>query len=648
MCGICGVVDFSGNLELRDSVQKMSDMLVHRGPDDSDLRLYGEFSSGGPRVALAHRRLSVIDLSAAGRQPMVGRSEETAIVFNGEIYNFLEIKSEISEYPFRSQTDTEVILALYEKYDLDVVRHLDGMFSFAIWDAKKKRLLLARDRAGKKPLYYCRGDGFFAFASEIKGILALKEVRPSIRPDALPLYLTFGYVPSPSTFYTEIWKLPPGESMTVEADASVNSRRYWSYPLHQEDRSLPEQPLDLASHESSLRKHLHRAVAARMIADVPLGAFLSGGIDSSIIVGIMSDISPRPINTFSIGFEDDLAYDETAHARLVATRFRTHHTEFRVRSNAIELLEKLIWHYDEPFGDSSAIPTYIVSELARKHVTVVLSGDGGDELFAGYERFAATLWTEKLPKEIFAAGRFLSRFMPAPAHAKSRRRRIKRFFEKAALPLLDRYLEWNSFFMRNELDSLLLAKPEADLSRSFADCFSESARCTLLNQILFLNFSTYLLDDLLVKTDRMSMAHGLEVRCPFLDTGLVEWAAGMPDSFKIRGTRLKWILKHAFRDLLPPEILARGKMGFGVPLGQWMRQELNEFSWDMLLGPSARILEAVDRKAMQHILVEHRTKRQDYGAKIWALLCLELWLRNLKGGISTAPGSPGFEPITAR
>jgi len=648
MCGICGIVDFAGNIDLRDAITRMTAMLIHRGPDDSDMRIFQSTSAVSPGVALGHRRLSIIDLSSAGRQPMSGRTDDTSIVFNGEIYNFAQKKAEYPDYPYRSHSDTEVILALYDKYEDRFVEHLDGMFALALWDNRRRRLILARDRAGKKPLFYYQGPGFFAFASEMKSLLSLKEITPRIRPTALPLYFTFGYIPTPDTFYEGIQKLKPASVMSVEADASASIRSFWEYPLPWENESLPPDATNINAQATALREHMRQAVASRMIADVPLGAFLSGGIDSSIIVGIMSQLSPSPVSTFSIGFEDDLTYDETAYAKLIASRFRTRHTEFRVRPNAIELLEKLIWHYDEPFGDSSAIPTYVVSELARKHVTVVLSGDGGDELFAGYERFAAALWTERFPRKFFVAGQFLSRYLPAPGHAKSRRRRIKRFFEKAALPRLERYLEWNSFFTDSEMDSLLLNKSTADPSLSFRRCLDEASGCSLLKQILYLNFKTYLLDDLLVKTDRMSMAHGLEVRCPFLDTRLIDWAARLPDALKIRGARLKWILKYAYRDLLPREILTRSKMGFGVPLGHWMRHDLSEFSQDMLLGSSARILDMVDRAVVEKILSAHREKLEDYGYKIWAMLCLELWLRKMTRGIIAVPASVGFEPLSVR
>jgi asparagine synthase (glutamine-hydrolysing) len=368
-----------------------------------------------------------------------------------------------------------------------------------------------------------------------------------------------------------------------------------------------------------------------MMSDVPLGAFLSGGIDSSILVGIMSAISSAPVKTFSIGFESDSTYDETPFARIVASKFKTEHTEFRVRPNAVDLIEKLVWHYDEPFGDSSAIPTYIVSELTRDCVTVAISGDGGDELFAGYERFAATVWSERIPKSVLGAGSWLSRFLPAPAHAKSLRRRIKRFLEKAPLPLAEKYLQWNSFFAPQDLRRLLPMACQSEAAASFEEDLMHPFKATLLRKILYLNFRTYLLDDLLVKTDRMSMAHGLEVRCPFLDTRLLEWAALLPDNMKIRRGNLKYILKRAYRDLLPKEILRRRKMGFGVPLGTWMRDYLRDYGNDLLLGPSSRIRDVLSREAIRSLIQEHLDLLQDHGQQIWALLCLEVWLRGRSG-----------------
>ncbi len=624
MCGICGVFDYSGRLTLVPSVRRMAQSLAHRGPDDEDVRLYASDAGRKARLGLGHRRLSVIDLSVAGRQPMEGPGG-IALVLNGEIYNFQEKRKECAAYPFHSRTDTEVVLALYQKYGEDFVEHLDGMFALALWDEERKKLLLARDRAGKKPLYYVSTARFFAFASEIKALLTLPDISADLDPTALPLYLTFGYVPTPRTFFSCIRKMEPATLLVLEEGKEPRRRRYWSYPLA--PGAEPTGTGTLESAEARLRSLLSQAVRCRMIADVPLGAFLSGGVDSSIIVGIMSTLSPDPIQTFSIGFEGDPTYDETGHARRVSALFKTKHTEFRVRPNALELLEKLIGYYDEPFGDSSALPTYIVSKLTREKVTVALSGDGGDELFGGYERLAAALWAERIPRFVFAIARAMTAFLPVPAHAKSRRRRIKRFLDKARLPMPDRYLEWNSFFTRQELDMLLREPAEEDVARSFKDCLEEATASTQLQQLLYLNFRTYLLDDLLVKTDRMSMASSLEVRCPFLDTRLVEFAAGLPDNLKIRGMKLKYLLKRAYRDMLPAEILKRSKMGFGVPLGAWMRRDLRQFSHDMLLSPSAKTKNLVQRSAVESLLREHMSEAEDHGQKLWALLCLEAWLR---------------------
>jgi asparagine synthase (glutamine-hydrolysing) len=550
-----------------------------------------------------------------------------SIVLNGEIYGFQTKRKECADYPFRSRSDTEVALALYQKYGENFVEQLDGMFALALWDEPRRKLLLARDRTGEKPLYCLSTSSFFAFASEIKALLTLPDFSPVLDSSALPLYLTFGYVPTPGTFYTGIRKLEPATLFVLEEGKEPRSRRYWSYPIARCKASEDRQSLRLAS--SQLRELLRRAVDLRMVSDVPLGAFLSGGIDSSIIVGIMSQLSPVPVRTFSIGFAGDPTYDERSYARIVATHFRTEHTEFRVDPNAVELLDRLIWHYDEPFGDSSAIPTYIISKLTREKVTVALSGDGGDELFAGYERFSAALWSERVPNLILAGAGALAKLLPAPGHAKSTRRRVKRFLAKARMPLADRYLEWNSFFSRDELSRLLLARPEADVAASFLERLRETSRCTLLQQLLYLNFATYLLDDLLVKTDRMSMACGLEVRCPFLDTRLVEWAALIPDSFKVRGGKLKFLLKHAYRDLLPGHILRRSKMGFGVPLGAWLRKDLREISQDLLLGESAKTRNLIRTAVVKQLLREHLDEAEDHGQKLWALLCLEMWLRKV-------------------
>lgn len=623
MCGICGIIDYIGNLNLEASVRNMAACLRHRGPDDEDARLYRGGPTHVPYVALGHRRLAIIDLSEAGRQPMESRSG-LAVVLNGEIYNFREKRRECSDYPYRSRTDTEVILALYEKYGEEFVEHLNGMFALALWDGQNGKLILARDRVGKKPLYYLQTKNFFAFASEIKAFFALPEFQPALNEHAMPLYLTFGYVPTPETFYSKVYKLEPATLMVIEGEMT-RTRRYWCYPTERASRKGRHRgPHDV---ENKLRELLTKAVESRMVADVPLGAFLSGGIDSSIIVSVMSRLSKNPVKTFSIGFEGDAAYDETLYARMAAEKFETRHTEYRVRPNALELLEKLVWHYDEPFGDSSAIPTYIVSKLTREHVTVALSGDGGDELFAGYERFAAAVWSERLPRAVFWAGKLITAPLPAPANSKSLRRRIKRFFQKALLRFPDRYLEWNSFFTRNELSEILQDPPKFDIAESYGSCLSRVSHETVLQQVLYLNFHTYLLDDLLVKTDRMSMAHGLEVRCPFLDTDLIEWVAYLPDDLKIRRGQLKYLLKRSYRNLLPAPILKRGKMGFGVPLGAWMRGELKDYSHDLLLGPSAQVASILDKQKIRQLLQEHMQEVEDHGQKIWALLCLEVWLR---------------------
>jgi asparagine synthase (glutamine-hydrolysing) len=548
------------------------------------------------------------------------------VVLNGEIYNFLALRADCRSFPYRSRTDTEVILAAYEKYGEQFVDRLDGMFAFALWDQGEGKLLIARDRIGKKPLYYFHAR-FFAFASEIKSLMALKGISPALDEAALPLYLTYGYVPTPGSFVHGVKKLEPGTLMIVGVDGSLRSHAFWQYPLKGHGRTGRRTGAEDAA--VRLRELMANAVSRRMIADVPIGAFLSGGIDSSIVTGVMSRISGEPVRTFSIGFEGDATFDETDYARKVADKFGTRHTEFRVMPRAVELLERLVWHYDEPFGDSSAIPTYIVSKLARDHVTVALSGDGGDELFAGYERFAAALWTEKLPRGVFAAGRVLSRWIPAPAHVKSRRRRVKRFFEKSTLPLRDRFLEWNSFFTRSEISELLGEGASRGVEGSYTSCLNAASGDSLLGKLLYLNFRTYLLDDLLVKTDRMSMAHGLEVRCPFLDTQLLEWAVGLEDEFKIRGRTLKYILRQAYRDMLPVDILARPKMGFGVPLGQWLRQDLKEFALDLLSGPSSKIRALMDLGLVQRLLTTHLRGEQDNGQQIWALLTLEVWLRRL-------------------
>ena len=622
MCGLCGFLVRGGAPAARASATAMSERLTHRGPDGLGLHLDGP-------AALGHRRLKIIDLTEAAREPMTNEDESLWLVFNGEIYNFRELRRDLApRHRFCSQGDGEVILHLYEERGEAAVAALDGMFAFALWDARRRRLLVARDRIGKKPLYYHDGPGIFAFASEIKSLLALPEVPHERDPSALPLFLTFGYVPTPGTFYRGIRSLPPAHYLVVTEGGIEGPTPYWSVRF--EDGDGAEEP----EAEDHFRALLEEAVRRRLVADVPLGAFLSGGLDSSAVVAFMARNAAGRVRTFSIGFAGDKQYDETTHARVVAQHFGTDHTEFVVEPKALDLVDRLVWHHDGPFGDASAIPTYLLSELTRTKVTVALNGDGGDEVFAGYLRLYAGALSEEVPRWVFEATRGLLGVLPEPRDRKHPLRFARRFLEAGRLPLPERYLRWNGFFT-DDLDALVRPELRTHAERrrllaSFEAELNGHPRSTLA-RLLQLNFGTYLLDDLLVKMDRMSMAHGLEARSPFLDTALVEFGASLPNSLRMRWGRGKLLLRRAMKGILPESILARGKMGFGAPLGTWFRGDLGPFVSERLLDPRSPLYDYLEREPVSRLVGRHMRSEADVSAHIWALLTLESWLRQEAG-----------------
>jgi asparagine synthase (glutamine-hydrolysing) len=627
MCGLCGIFNLDGSPIHAGVAQQMLDTLRHRGPDDEGSAL----ALDGAALFLGHRRLSIIDLSPAGRQPLFNEDSTVAVIFNGEIYNFAALRSELIArgHRFRSHTDTEVVVHLYEDGGPGSIRRLDGMFALAIWDQRARQLILARDRPGKKPLYYAQEGSTVVFGSEVKSILRHPMVDGRLNPRAVPLYLTFGYVPCPHTFYDQIRQVPPGTYVLVGREGLRGPIPYWqlAFPRAGEERRVSE-----ADARHDVRELLTEAVQKRLVADVPVGAFLSGGIDSSIVVGLMTRLMDRPVKTFTIGFEGAESYDERPYARTVAQTFGTEHTEFVVRPDAISLLEQLLHFYDQPFGDSSAIPTYLVSKLTRQYVTVALTGDGGDELFAGYERFLAARLAESVPAPIAGLGRWLAGTLPRSNGHGGFGGKAERFFRHAGKPIESRFLAWNSFFDCDLLSALLTpaagaALKEIRINQSFAACFDKSRGCHPLNRLLHLNFTTYLPDDLMVKMDRMTMAHALEARSPFLDTALIEYVATLPPRLKINGWTLKYILKEAFRDLLPAAVLKRRKHGFGVPLGTWFLRDLRDYVRDGLLAPDAAICEFLNQKCVRGIYDEHLSGRRDFGQQLWALLVLEIWLR---------------------
>jgi asparagine synthase (glutamine-hydrolysing) len=619
MCGIFGAV-FVKNHEAV-AVDAALASLAHRGPDSSGVHRTED-------AVFGHTRLAVLDLTHAADQPSVSADGQVALVFNGEIYNHHELRAELRNlgHVFRSRGDAEVIVEGYREWGERVVERLDGMFAFGLFDAMNRKLLLARDRSGKKPLFYALADGELRFASEAKAILASGfEARVDVA--ALPMLLALGYSVPPRSMYAGIAQLAPASRLVLEQRREPEIDRYWRAPFALE-------PLHVTAAEAAreVRSLVERAVARRLEADVPLGAFLSGGVDSTIIVGVMSRLATERVRTFSIGFSGDARFDETRYARIAAKAFDTEHTEFVVDPSAFDLVERLVWLHDGPFGDSSAIPTSIVSMLTRQHVTVALTGDGGDELFCGYPRFLAAEAAETIPHGVLAFGSWLSRGLPSGSGERSLTARAKRFMRKAALPLPDRLVGWISYFS-SDLDRLLTADLRASLSLEEPLAYNrrlleDSRGASTLSRVLEHNFETYLPFDLLVKADRASMAYALELRSPFLDTQLVEYAARLPDRFRRRGLSMKWILKRAFRDVLPHEIATRGKMGFGVPLGTWFRGKLREYLLDHLAS-NAELYRYVERSYVDEVLREHFDGRADHGHRIWLLLTLAIWLRSM-------------------
>jgi asparagine synthase (glutamine-hydrolysing) len=582
-------------------------------------------------VGLGHTRLAVIDRSPGAAQPMPNEDGSLHIVFNGEIYNYRALQEQVVArgHQLHSRSDTEAILHLYEDDGLRCVDYLRGMFAFAIWDGSQRRLLLARDRVGKKPLFYYHDAGRFIFGSEVKALLAHPDAPRALNVAALPYYLAHGYVPAPDTMFAGIKQVPPGHVLIVES-GDVHAAPYWHWPLG----GMGElEELGEEEWAGRVLDSLRDAVRARLVSDVPLGAFLSGGLDSSLIVALMAQLLDEPVKTFAIGFSGEPSFNELDYARQVAQRFGTDHHEFVVRPDAVDLLPALVRHYDEPFADSSAIPTYLVAQLTREHVTVALTGDGGDELFAGYERFAAARLAEcyrRLPGLLRQAVSGVVHHLPESTAYRGFARRARRFVDAADLPLAERYLNWVGLFSADMRQALLSPHPDLAAANVLADYrahFEQAAGLGLVNQLLYVNATTYLPGDLLVKTDRVTMAHGLEARCPFLDQELIGLVAGIPTALKLRGMTTKYILKRAAERLLPREIVHRPKHGFGVPVGRWFRQELRGYVHDVLLSPRARQRGYFDPAAVERLIDQHQRGQRDRGHQLWTLLAFELWHR---------------------
>jgi len=648
MCGICGIIltgcEVVGLDSLPSLLERMTGTLAHRGPDDQGTRVFADAppSPSSPAAALGHRRLSIIDL-ATGHQPMSNEDGSVWTVFNGEVYNFPDLRRDLigAGHTMATRTDTECILHLYEDRGEELVEALRGMFAFAVWDKRRLLLTLARDRLGQKPLYYLHdpGRGLFAFASELKALCEIPGFDRSVSTEAIDHYLTYQYVPHPMCIFRSVRKLPPAHTLVYDpARGTVRLRRYWRPEFVPDLGAAPEKLRE------ALRAELAEATRMRLISDVPLGAFLSGGLDSSITVALMAQASSRPVRTFSIGFEE-ARYDETRFARMVAEHCRTEHTEETVRPQALEVLPKLVWHYDEPFGDSSAIPTYYVSQMARRHVTVVLTGDAGDECFAGYPRYAAALLGglyDRLPRPLRAlAGMRLWNRMPVSLEAKTLRRRLRRFLGGMNLPPQERYLSWITIF-GDALKAGLCTDGFRDSSRDgwpadFLDSYyREVPGGDFVHRTTYVDLMTYLPCDLLTKVDIASMAHGLEARSPFLDHKVVELAGRIPMRQKLRltprGVVGKLILKETFGPMLPAAILRRRKMGFGVPIAAWLRGELKGLVQDVLLSRASLERGYFVPQEVRRMVDEHTGGLQDHGYRLWYLLMLELWHRRFVDG----------------
>lgn len=625
MCGICGILNFNEKEQIDKALlQKMSGAMTHRGPDDEGIYVDN-------RVGMAMKRLSVIDL-ISGHQPIHNEDETIWIVCNGEIYNFKQLKDTLIKqgHCFYTGTDVEVIIHLYEQEGENCVEKLQGMFSFCLWDKPKKKFILVRDRLGVKPLYYVLSGERLLFASEIKALLR-GGIDDEVNLKAVDYYLSFLYIPAPQTIFKGIKKLLPAHRLTYKA-GQIRIEQYWDLSFKEETRIVKNEEYYCENIYSLLKE----SIKMRLISDVPLGVFLSGGIDSSSIVALMSEIGISPINTFSIGYEgtQEASYNELKFAKAVASYFGTSHHEYVVKPDILKLVPKLIWYLEEPFADSSSILSYIISEIAKRDVTVALSGIGGDELFAGYPRYLGmhlAQYYQKVP--LFMRKHIISRlFEKIPESTKSANipGRMKRFIRGGVLSPVDRYIHWISFFdcrTKEQLYSPYLKERlrENDCTDSHRAYFNKIETAELLNKAFYLDLKTYLPDDLLFMADKMSMANSLEVRVPFCDHKLVEFSASIPYQLKIKGLNPKYLLKKSFKNLLPESILRRKKQGFMVPLGLWFQKELKDYVLDVLSETNIKRRGYFRYDYIRWILNQHYQGKQNFSDHIWALIVLEIW-----------------------
>jgi asparagine synthase (glutamine-hydrolysing) len=623
MCAICGVINKNGQPVPLELLQRMARTMRHRGPDDEGYQTQGAMGFG-------FQRLSIIDLSG-GHQPMSNEAGTIWLVFNGEIYNFQSLRKELEatgRHRFRTHSDTEVILHAYEEYGEHCVEHLRGMFAFAIWDSRQDALFLARDRFGKKPLVYADLPNAFLFASELKALLPHPDIRKEINYSAIDHYLTYQYIPSPLTIYQQMKKLPPAHTLTWKA-GKVQIRRYWD--LHY----VPKTTLSFRDAADAMMAKLKEAVQLRMIADVPLGAFLSGGRDSSAVVGLMSELSSRPVKTFSIGFEE-AEFSELRYARAVADHFHTDHQEFIVKPDTMEILPQLAWFYSEPYADSSALPSYYVSKVTRQHVTVALNGDGGDETLGGYQRYQAMkfmqLWS-KIPAALRQAVFKAVSLLPDGSPPQSFTLKLKRLLRLGLDDPKRIYLDALCYFHEDQKRDLYTPFMREQAEKAYAPDYLNAilARATTfpgIDPFLFADLNAYLPECLMVKMDIASMANSLETRSPFLDHEFVELTASFPASWKLHGLfHPKYILDAKLKGWLPDVIVTRGKQGFGLPMSRWFRGNLKDYLSGMLLSNKAIGRGLFSRETIERLLAENSSLKKDHSYRLWALLMLEQWFQ---------------------
>jgi asparagine synthase (glutamine-hydrolysing) len=622
MCGICGVVSFEpGQSTDKSILEKMNHTLRHRGPDDE-----GYYRDSC--ASLAMRRLSIIDLFT-GQQPISNEDGDIWVVYNGEIYNFQPVRAELETrgHVFKTQTDTEIIVHAYEEYGDDCVRHFNGMFALALWDSRRRRLLLARDHMGIKPMYYWAGPDKLVFGSELKALTAHPDVPRRISFAAIDLFLSLEYIPSPLTIYENVYKLPPGHILVLE-DGKAKVSQFWDVPV----QPVGEDEDQCAETLAGLMKE---AVRMRLISDVPLGAFLSGGIDSSAVVGYMSQFGTKPVQTFSIGFED-ATYNELPYADAVAKHFRTDHRSELLNPDIASLVEGLVQHHDEPFADTSIFPTYLVSKLARQHVTVALSGDGGDELFAGYDTYLAerlSRYYGKMPevmrRNVMPA---FASMLPPQSAKKGTINKVKRMVEGASMDPALQHTRWMIFMNEWEKDSLYCPDLKSALAQGstasfFKGHFQKAKSFDSLAQQQYVDLKTYLADDILTKVDRMSMAVSLEARVPLLDHRIAEFALNLPPHMKLSHSKTKIIMRRALKRLVPDLVLEKPKEGFSIPMKHWLGGSLKPMMMDLLSQQTVQQRGYFNPQVVSSWIQEHLDGRVNHAHRLWALMVLELWHR---------------------